>query len=133
MKNSKYGPYRKMIVSYEVPTHKIAQIIGDNCTASAVRAARRRFLKPTDCKKVNDTWRNNNRAHENHISRVSRKETQETATNDGTDWTTLEEELILESSCTTRELAIQLGRSMDAIYQHRYRLRKKQLTTTSVV
>ena len=124
VKNSKYTPYRKMIVNYEIPSHKIAQIIG-NCTASAVRAARRRFLKPVECKKTNAKWRKNNRAYENSMSRISRKKTRKTAANHKTTWTIAEEKLILESHLTTRELAKELGRTMDAIYKHRHRLKKK--------
>jgi len=122
---SKYDPYRDIIVSGEIPSKKIAELIGNGCTSSAVRAARRRFLKPDEYKRVNAQWRKKNRTYENDVSRKARAETCKFATNNKVDYTEHENHLILHSTHTTQELAKQLGRSVDAIYQHQCRLRKK--------
>jgi hypothetical protein len=127
---SKYDNLREIIVAGEVPSKKIAELVGNGCTASAINAARRRFLKPEECQLVNSRWRTKNYTYETKVSRLARTESCKFAVNNKIDYTEDENCIILYSSRTTKEIAKQLGRSMDAIYQQRHRLRKDLIITS---
>ncbi len=57
---SKYDSFKDLIIAQEVPDEIIARMIGKNCTRSAIRSARNRFLNPKKNEKYRRNWRKEN-------------------------------------------------------------------------
>ena len=125
MIKSKYEPYRKLICSNEIPATKIAELIGDGCTAKRIRAARQRFLNPKKYQKNKDTWRRRNPDKIRDACKNYRNPSRKSANNKRNRYTEAEELMILSETETAIEIAKKLGRSVDAICRKRVRLRKK--------
>jgi len=126
LKNSKYPAfYQKMILSGEISPKKIAELIGNNCTADHIRSVKQRLLRPEKCKKHKDRWRKNNSNKIRESRKKYRNPSREFAVNKGNQYTLSEDLIILSKEKTTAKIAKSLGRSIDAIYRRRVRLHKK--------
>lgn len=124
MGKSKYAPFQQMILNGEVPPKKIAEFISDGCTADHVRSAKQRFMYPQKCHEDKTRWRKNNPDKIRETRKKYRNPSREFAVSNGTSYTDAEDYAILLGDKTTRELAKELGRSIDGIYRRRVRLRK---------
>ncbi len=125
MSKSKYLPYKDLIISGELSSRDIAQMIGDGCTACSVRSARRRFLKPKIHYTSVKTWRKKNPQRARKIYNDYIAQSHEFAVNNRAPWSTPDEEFALSTEYTGMEIAHALGRSLSAVYRKRNLLRKQ--------
>jgi len=126
VKKSKYIKYRRLIVSSEATSQKIAEFIGDGCTAAAVRAAKRRLLHYNDFKKANREWRKKNSVSANARDRKRRTQTAIFAINHNDIWMPHEDEMVLDTTIKSVLTAKMLGRTIDAVYQRRSRILRNE-------
>lgn len=125
MSRSKYEPCKEIIITGEVPDKNIAQML--DCTPGAVRMARYRFLNADHHRKTNAHWRKANSKKELANTRAYRAKTNAYAYRHCDKWTSLEDELILTSDLGGKELAIKIGRNLNALYRRRYVLKNQKI------
>ena len=121
MRESKYAPYKEKILSGEVSDRELAKIIG--VSPEAVRMARIKLQSPDKYCYANRKWRLKNSQKENAYNRAYRAKSKKQAENFGEEWTDHQKFLVLTSHLKGLELAVEIGRTLDAIYIKRHRLK----------
>ncbi len=121
MRESKYAPYKEKILSGEVSLSELAKIIG--VSPEAVRMARIKLQNPDKYRYANRKWRIRNSRKENAYNRAYRAKSKKQAENFGEEWTDPQDLLVLTSPLKGLELAKEIGRTLDAIYIRRHRLK----------
>lgn len=129
-KESKYAPFKEALINGTMSINKIAKQL--NVSEDAVRMARKKLLHPETFKRNNRAWRTQNADKSNAINRNYRAQTQNNAVKLGDEWTIAEDLAILKGSLKGLDLATALGRTLDAIYIRKHRLRKKGITADSL-
>lgn len=122
---SKYAGHEALICSTDRTTREIATILG--VSLNAVYMARKKLKNPQRIRQINRKSRVKNGAKVNTYNRTYRAKSQQSANNFGEEWTNDQDFLVLNSSLKGLELAKFLGRTLDAIYIRRHRLKSDDL------
>lgn len=118
---SKYAGHETLLCSTDRTAKEIATILG--VSLNAVYMARKKIKNPHRIRQINRKSRVKNGEKINKYNRTYRAKSQQSAENLGEEWTNDQDFLVLNSPLKGLDLAKELGRTLDAIYIRRHRLK----------